>query len=50
MVHVVNAAVDYKAVEDEKAIGGLRNPHLSIKELKGDLTTVDKLCKLMMNT
>ena len=36
-----------KAAEDEKAIGGLRNPHLSIKKLKGDLTTVDKLGKLI---
>ena len=32
-----------KALEDDRAIGGLRNPHLSIQKLKGDLTRVDQL-------
>ena len=32
-----------KALEHDRAIGGLRNPHLSIQKSKGDLTTVDQL-------
>ena len=35
------------ALENEQAIGGLRNPHLSIKKLKGDPAAMEGVCALI---
>ena len=36
-----------KAIEDEKAIGGLRNPHVSIRKLKGASEACKELTKIL---
>ena len=36
-----------RAIEDEKAIGGLRNPHLSIQKLKGASTASKELTRML---
>ena len=36
-----------RAIEDEKAIGGLRNPHLSIRKLKGSSAACKELTRML---